>query len=71
MVKVFAAFWIVFGAIVVGQKYWQSWVTLRAADLPQQTDYLSQPTSIVPTIDPGQMSRSLNSPGVVSATRRP
>jgi len=63
MFKVFVAFWIVFGAIVVGQRYCQDWIAMRAADLPQQTDLLPQSPVIVPTIDPGSFRRSLNGAG--------
>ena len=31
--KVLIAFWIVLGALVFGQNYWQSWVTARVANL--------------------------------------
>jgi hypothetical protein len=62
MVKVFFAFWFVFGLLVFGHRYWQSWVIERVADMPQQTDLLPQPTMVIPTIDPGQLQRAINPP---------
>ena len=70
MFRVFVAFWIVFGAIIFGTKYWQGWVTQQAADLPQQTDLLPQPTVVIPTIDTSQMGRALNTPGFYPGMRR-
>jgi hypothetical protein len=70
MFRVFVAFWIVFGAIIFGTKYWQGWVTQQVADMPQQTDLLPPPTMVIPTIDPGQLSRSLNTPGFYPGMRR-
>jgi hypothetical protein len=55
--KVLIAFWVVLGALIFGQNYWQSWVVARVAELPPQTDLLPPPTQIVPTIDMNQFSR--------------
>ncbi len=63
MFKIVVAFFIVFGAIIWGQRYAGSWITRQAADLPPQTDVLPQPTVVIPTIDPGQIGRALNTPG--------
>jgi hypothetical protein len=60
--KVLVAFWIVLGALIFGQNYWQSWVTARVAELPAQTDILPEPTQIVPSIDPDQFRRAINTP---------
>jgi hypothetical protein len=70
MFKVFVAFWIVLGAIIFGTKYWQDWVVQQAANLPEQTDLLPQSTVVIPHIDPGQMSRSLNTPGFYPGMHR-
>jgi len=63
MFKIVVAFFIVFGAIVWGQRYAGSWITQHAADLPPQTDLLPQSTVVIPTIDPDQMRRVLDTPG--------
>jgi len=63
MFKIVVAFFIVFGAIVLGQHYAGSWITQHAADLPEQTDLLPQSTVVIPTIDPSQMRRVLDTPG--------
>ena len=61
MFKIVVAFFIVFGAIVWGQRYAGSWITQQAADLPQQ-DVLPTSTVTFPTIDPDQMRRAIATP---------
>jgi hypothetical protein len=46
-----------------------SWITQHAADLPPQDDLLPQPTVAIPTIDPGQMSRIINTPAFTPTYR--
>jgi hypothetical protein len=69
MFKIVVAFFIVFGAIVWGQHHAGSWITQHAADLPPQDDLLPQPTVPIPTIDPGQMSRIINTPAFTPTYR--
>jgi len=70
MFKIVVAFFIVFGAIVWGQRYAGSWITQHAAELPPQ-DNLLPTTPPVGGIDPDELQRSINRPmGVIPATRR-
>jgi hypothetical protein len=70
MFKIVIAFFVVLGAIVWGQRYAGTWITQQVADMPPRDDFLPQPTKLVPTIDPGQISRSLNTPGYYPGIRR-
>ena len=71
MFKIVVAFFIVFGAIVWGQRYAGSWITQHAAALPPRDDFLPAATPVTPAFDPDEVQRSLNRPmGVIPATRR-
>ncbi|MBV9552572.1 MAG: hypothetical protein JO032_07265 [Alphaproteobacteria bacterium] len=71
MFKIVIAFFIVFGAIVWGQRYAGTWITRQAAEMPPRDD-LPTATQPVPSLDPDEIRRSINRPiGVVPATRRP
>ncbi len=44
MFKIAIAFFIVFGAIVWGQRYAGTWITEHAAQLPEQQPFPAAPT---------------------------
>ena len=74
MFKIVLGFFLVFGAIVCGQKYWQSWVIQRVADMPPSETFPTTQIGPATNFDAGRLRQGINplgtTPAYLPATRR-